>query len=89
LGKEKKLTTYYLGGPHEKEYLAYAQKINPLFIYRVLNGMPRGFTSTVVRHDNVILYSLAKPPLVYVIKSAIIAHEYKANFDMLWNLAKK
>lgn len=87
-GKQKKLTTYYIGGEHEKEYLDYAQKINPNFKYRILNKMPKGVTSTVMRNNSFILYSLAKPPLVYVIHSQVIFKEYREYFDMLWKLAK-
>ncbi len=86
--KQKKLTTYYVGGPQEKESLATAQRINPYFQYRTLEGMPIGVTSTVVRHNGVVIYSLAKPPLIYVIHSKIISDEYKAYFDMLWNMAE-
>lgn len=87
-GKNKKLQTFYVGGKHEIEYLEKAKKINPHFTYRMLDGMPKGVTSTTVRRNSVVLYSLAKPPLVYVIRSETIAQEYKAYFDMLWNLAK-
>lgn len=86
--KQKKLTTYYVGGDHEKESLAVAQKINPYFQYRFLEGMPGGVTSTVVRRNSVVLYSLAKPAFIYVIHSQMISEEYKAYFDMLWNMAK-
>lgn len=87
-GRKKKLKTYYIGGDHEKEYLEYAQKINPDFKYKIIEGMPKGVTSTVMRDDSLILYSLAKPPLVYVIHSRIIFEEYRAYFDVLWKLAK-
>ncbi|MEI7425833.1 MAG: helix-turn-helix domain-containing protein [Candidatus Moraniibacteriota bacterium] len=87
-GRNKKLKTFYIGGKHEMEYLAQAKKINPHFTYRLLDDMPQGATSTVVRHNSIVLYSLAKPPLIYVIHSEVIAKEYKAYFDMLWNLAK-
>jgi len=86
--KQKKLTTYYVGGPHEKEPLATAQKINPYFNYRFLEGMPDGVTSTVVRQNGVVLYSLAKPVFVYVIHSKVVHDEYKKYFDMLWEMAK-
>lgn len=88
LGKKKKLSTFYIGGKHEAEDLAYAQKMNPLFQYRVLDGIPDGVTSTVVRHGSVIIYSLAKPPLIYVIHSQVASEEYKAYFDVLWRLGK-
>ncbi len=86
--REQRLRTFYIGGTHEQETLVYARKRNPYFEYRLLPGMPNGVTSTVVRYNNVVLYSLANPPLIYVIKSQKISAEYKNYFDMLWNLAK-
>lgn len=86
--KRKRLRTLYIGGAHETESLTYAQSLNQNFEYRILPNMPDGVTSTVVRHDSVVLYSLAKPPLVYVIKSDKISAEYKAYFDVLWGMAK-
>lgn len=87
-GKMKKLNTLYVGGPHEKESLAYAHQMNPGFQYRLLDGMPNGVTSTVIRHESVVIYSLAQPPLVYVIHSKIVSDEYRTYFDMLWKLGK-
>lgn len=87
-GRNKKLITYYIGGVHEKERLEYAKKINSNFNFKILEGMPDGVTSTVVRQNSFILYSLAQPPLVYVIKSEILFKEYKAYFDVMWKLAK-
>jgi hypothetical protein len=48
-----------------------------------------GVTSTVVRLNTVTIYSLAKPALVYVIKSKVVGAEYKKYFDVLWNMAGK
>lgn len=87
-GKQKKLRTFYAGGVQEADSLSHAKKMNPNFEYRMLEGMPNGVTSTVVRHDSVVIYSLAKPPLIYVIRSKKISEEYKAYFDVLWGLAK-
>lgn len=86
--REARLKTLYIGGSDEKESLERIKKMNPGFEYRVLSGMPNGVTSTVVRHDSFILYSLANPPLIYVIKSKKIAEEYKKYFDVLWRIAR-
>jgi hypothetical protein len=85
---QKHLHTFYIGGVHEMESLAHVKKLNPYFEYRLLKGIPNGVTSTVVRHNSVVVYSLAKPPLIYEIHSKKISDEYKAYFDVMWNIAK-
>ena len=89
LAKEKKLTSYYVGAPEELEPLTEAHQLNPLFNFRLLKGIPVGVTSTVVRLNTVTIYSLAKPALVYVIKSKVVSAEYKKYFDVLWNIAER
>lgn len=86
--KERSLHTFYIGGTHEKESLVYAKKLNPYFEYRLLSGIPNGVTSTVVRNNSLIIYSLARPPLVYELHSKIVSSEFKAYFDVLWRIAR-
>jgi sugar-specific transcriptional regulator TrmB len=86
--KEKKLASYYVGAPEELESLSEAHRLNPHFNFRLISGIPVGVTSTVVRLNTVTIYSLAKPALVYVIKSKVVSAEYKKYFDVLWNMAR-
>lgn len=86
--KKKKVKTYYIGGPNEHEELEKAHIINNLFEYRIVDTFPETITSTTIRFDTVTIYSLATPPLVYVIKSKIVSENYKKYFDMLWGMGK-
>lgn len=87
LMREKKLSVKYLG--HASEMSFYDQYIGVFENqeYRFMEKLPQGVTHLVVRHDSVSFYSFLNPPLVYVIKSSIVAQNYKAFFDMLWKMA--
>jgi predicted transcriptional regulator len=89
LAKDKKLTSYYVGAYEEIEPLTEAHRLNPNFHFRFLKGIPTGVTSTVVRMNTVTIYSLAKPALVYIIKSRVVSAEYKKYFDLMWGLAEE
>ncbi len=88
IAKRKELITYYLGPEEEFLTLKKAQEAYPNFIYRTAKNFPKGVLNTVIREDSVALYSFAKPPLVYVIKSKTVAENYKNFFMMLWNMAQ-
>jgi sugar-specific transcriptional regulator TrmB len=85
--KAKNLTTYYIGPKEELAAMQKAKKAHPGFIYRSLDGFPKGILNVVVRKDSVATYTFAHPPLVYVIKSTIVAENYKRYFEMLWNMS--
>ena len=53
-----------------------------------MEKLPKGKTHMVIRPDTVSFYSFLNPPLVYVVKSPIIAENYKNFFLMLWEMAK-
>jgi predicted DNA-binding transcriptional regulator len=57
--------------------------------YVFMDKLPSGKTHMVIRRDTVSFYSFLTPPLLYVIKSEVVAQNYKDFFMMLWNLAKK
>ena len=88
LMREKKLSVKYLG--HTSEMSFYDQYIGVFENqeYRFMEKLPQGVTHLVVRHDSVSFYSFLNPPLVYVIKSAVVAQNYKAFFTMLWEMTK-
>lgn len=87
MAKEKRLTSYYVGAPEENGSLSEARRLNPFFHFRFLEGIPVGVTSTVVRMNTVTIYSLAKPALIYVVKSKMVSAEYKKYFDIFWKIA--
>jgi len=56
------------------------------FSPRFLKNFPQGQTHVVVRKDTVHFFSFLTPPLVYVIKSRVVAKDYKHFFMMLWDM---
>lgn len=84
----KKFSTHYIGPEEELGALKKARGAHPGFIYRTLPDFPKGVLNTVIRGDSIAIYTFAKPPLVYVIKSRIVAENYKKYFDTLWKLAR-
>ncbi|MEK7179417.1 MAG: helix-turn-helix domain-containing protein [Patescibacteria group bacterium] len=85
--KNKKLITNYIGPEEELNAMKKANEAHPGFIYRTIKDYPKGLLNTVIRGDSVVVYSFAKPPLVYVIKSETVVQNYKQFFMMLWNMA--
>ena len=86
--KKKKLPVKYIGSNSERPmYQQYIGKFENQE-YRFLEKLPEGVTHLVVRQDSVSFYSFLTPPLVYVVKSPVIAENYKAFFMMLWEMAR-
>lgn len=85
--RKKDLQVNYLGCNDEKPF--YEQYVGTFKNqeYRFLTKLPKGVTHLVVRHDTVSFYTFLNPPLVYVVKSAVIAENYKQFFMMLWEMA--
>ncbi len=87
--KEKKqIRVKYLGTPDERAF--YQQYIGQFQNqeYRFMEKLPKGKTHMLVRKDSVSFYSFLNPPLVYVIKSKQIADNYRAFFNMLWEMGE-
>jgi sugar-specific transcriptional regulator TrmB len=80
----KQMQVLYVGGD-STETARYASQTS--FTARLLPGFPSGQTHTVIRKDSVHFFSFLTPPLVYVIKSPIVAQDYKRFFMMLWQMA--
>ena len=81
------ISVFYIGAPHEKHlYDEYICK-HPNQQYRFLEKLPKGQTHTLIRHDSVSFWSFLNPPLVYTIKSEVVAKNYKDFFMMLWDMA--
>lgn len=77
----------YLGTEDERsDYTQYVGKY-PNQEYRFLSKLPKGNTHMIIRNDTVSFYSFLKPPLVYIVKSPVIAKNYKDFFQMLWEMA--
>ncbi len=85
--EKKKLRVQYIGSLDEKSlYDLYIGKFENQE-YRFLEKLPKGVTHLVVRHDSVSFYSFLTPPLVYIVKSKVVAENYKQFFMMLWEMA--
>lgn len=83
--KDKKhMNVLYVGSKNcEVERYRQQTSFNPRF----LKNFPQGQTHVVVRKDTVHFFSFLTPPLVYVIKSRVVAKDYKHFFMMLWDMA--
>ncbi len=75
--RKKELPVKYLGCNDEKPF--YQQYVGTFKNqeYRFLDKLPKGVTHLVVRQDSVSFYTFLNPPLVYVVKSKVIAENYK------------
>ncbi len=85
---EKQVTVKYLGT--KDEAIFYQQYIGRFSNqeYRFLDKMPKGKTHLVIIKDTVSFYTFLNPPLVYVVKSPVIAQNYRDFFMMLWEINK-
>ena len=86
---EKNMRVRYLGTEDERgDYAKYIGKY-PNQQYRFMKQLPKGKTHMLVRKDSVSFYTFLNPPLVYVVKSPIIAQNYKDFFMMLWEMGEE
>jgi len=89
LAQSYSLHTKYVGCTAEISWLERAKKANKFFEYVIIDSLPETVVQTVVRFNSVTFYSFGNPPLVYILKSRVVAGDYKKFFDMLWNMAIK
>ena len=86
---EKQLTVKYLGTKDEEGfYREYIGKFRNQE-YRFLNKLPKGKTHLVIRRDTVSFHTFLNPPLEYVVKSPVIAQNYRDFFMMLWEMGEE
>ena len=84
---KKNIGVKYLGTKDEEGlYLKYIG-IYENQQYRFMEKLPKGKTHMVIRKDTVSFYTFLHPPLMYVVKSEVIADNYKDFFMMLWEMA--
>jgi sugar-specific transcriptional regulator TrmB len=88
--KEKsKIRVKYLGTVDERPfYDDYIGKFENQE-YRFMQKLPKGKTHMLIRKDSVSFFSFLNPPLVYIVKSTVIAENYKQFFMMLWEMANE
>lgn len=86
--KRKNLNVKYLGSLNEESLYKGQIGINENQEYRFMSKLPEGVTHMVIKNDTVSFYSFLNPPLIYVIKSQVVAQNYKQFFMMLWEMAE-
>jgi len=83
----RKITTYYLGHTSERELWEHSILSKNDLHAKFIDRLPTGVTHFVVRKDTIAFFSFIKPPLLYVIKSPMVAQNYRDFFMMLWDSA--
>ena len=87
--KRKYVKTHYIVGSVD-EMNFYEKKVpNSSMQTRLLKNLPEGATNMVIRKDAVSFFSFLRPSLLYIIKSPVVASDYKQFFMMLWDMADK
>ncbi len=87
--KKKNIGVKYIGSPNEEPYYKQFIGLYQNQEYRFMKQLPQGVAHMVVRKDSVSFYSFLNPPLIYVIKSPVVAKNYEQFFLMLWEMADK
>lgn len=85
--KERKIASQYIGAEHEAQMAQFYDKEQKKFEFRVLTNLPKGLVNVMIMNETLSFYTYANPPILYVVKSKLIAESYKRFFDMLWNMA--
>ncbi len=89
MANKKKLQSFFIGYKGEyKEALHEEEVKRAHFEFRFLEKFPKGVVNIMIMNDTVSFYTFVKPPILYVVKSEIVAANFKQFFDMLWNMAK-
>ncbi|EKD24456.1 MAG: hypothetical protein ACD_81C00011G0001 [uncultured bacterium] len=85
----KKTKIKYLGTADERPL--YQKYVGTLAHqeYRFMSSLPKGETHMIIRKDSVSFYTFLTPPLVYIVKSERVANNYRAFFEMLWEMGKE
>lgn len=87
LDRLKEIQTMYIGSKVDENAQKAHVNRRGNFKTRYLGKMPEGITHIVVRRDRVVFYSFLNPPTLHVIKSPVVAENFKQFFMMLWEMA--
>ncbi len=85
--KKKNIGVKYIGSANEEPYYRQFIGVYSNQEYRFMSKLPQGVAHMVVRKDSVSFYSFLNPPLIYVVKSPVVANNYEQFFLMLWEMA--
>mgnify|MGYP003393995505 CR=1 FL=1 len=89
LTKVKKIGSQYIGAEHELGLAKFFDAKQKMFDFRIMNGLPKSLVNVMIMDGTLSFYTYANPPILYVVKSKLIAESYKKFFDMLWVMAQK
>jgi sugar-specific transcriptional regulator TrmB len=87
--KSRNISVEYIGTEDERVLYTKFIGLYPNQKYRFIKKLPKGRTHTVIHPDTVSFYSFLNPPLLYVVKSPVIAQNYKDFFNMLWEMGEE
>ena len=87
LDEKKKIVTYYIGSKKDKTDEKLHLGRESRYHMRYLEKMPEGIMHMIVRKDRVCFFSFLNPPTIHIIKSPIVAENFKQFFMMLWEMA--
>lgn len=86
---DKKINIRFIGPESQIEYLK-STKANRLFFdYRIMPNFKDSLTSTSIRKNSVTFQIYGTPVMAFVLKSEILARNYKDFFESLWNLCEE
>jgi sugar-specific transcriptional regulator TrmB len=89
LDEKKKIVTYYIGSKRDKADEKLHLGRESRFHMRYMEKMPEGITHIVIRKDRVCFFSFLSPPTIHIIKSPVVAENFKDFFLMLWEMAER
>lgn len=87
--KKKGIGVKYIGNGDERDFYKKFIGFTSNQEYRFMERLPKGVAHMVIRKDSVSFYTFLKPPLIYIVKSEVVAKSYEQFFLMLWDMAGK
>lgn len=90
IANKKKLKSYYIGFKEEHKVAVNAEIYERQhFEFRWMAKFPKGVVNMMILNDTVSFYTFVNPPILYVVKSQIVADSFKQFFMMLWDMGKE
>jgi excinuclease UvrABC ATPase subunit len=85
----KNIAVRFIGTHEQKEYLQATRGSRPHFDFRIMPGFNKSTVSTSIYPKSVQFQIYGEPVLVFKIRSADIARDYRTFFESLWNVCEK
>ena len=85
----KKIPLRFIAASAQKTFMLDAAKRLPLFDYRLMPNMEKGFVNMVMMPGVISFDTYATPLLSYSVKNEAVANSYKQFFDTLWAMCTK